>query len=94
MCHGGNVENFENFMELLPKEINKNIIAMSKTDDIEKRRIYSEIILNLCQSMGIFIDAFDTMDVDSDDDLDFDEPYPDKAKKRRKKGGNDNDIPF
>lgn len=80
----------EKLIDLLPREVSKNLNAMSKTNDLEKKKIYSEIVLNLCESMGVFIDALDMAGFDDEDDefLISQPPVisPEPKKKSKKKG--------
>lgn len=94
---GGVVDQLENLVELLPKEISKSLSAMSATNDLDKKKIHSEIVLNLCKSMGVFIDAMDIMGLD--DDMCFDEPPLElhesrKTAGRKRKKNNKDDLPF
>ncbi|MBI9084207.1 MAG: hypothetical protein JEZ11_11460 [Desulfobacterales bacterium] len=79
----------EKLIDLLPREVSKNLNAMSKTNDLEQKKIYSEIVLNLCESMGVFIDALDMAGFDDeDDDFLFSQPpviSPEPKKKSKKK---------
>jgi hypothetical protein len=63
-----------NLFELLPQEIAKSLEAMSKTDDVGKKRIYSEIVRNLCISLGVFFNAMEE-EADEDDLFDTDEEF-------------------
>ncbi len=89
-----------NFVELLGAEITENLTAMAKTKDLDQKKAHSEIVLNLCKSMGTFMDAMHTFNdnfIEEDldlDDFDFDEPHTEephlelhqpKQKKKRKK---------
>ena len=89
------------FIDILPKEIGNSLIAMSKTDDLNKKKVYSEIVLNLCQSLGVFIDAMDMLGIDYDDDNDLiyeEMPLelhkPRKKARRKNKRIEEDDMPF
>ena len=95
------MDQMDKFIDLLPKEISNSLSAMSKTDDLSQKKAYSEIVLNLCKSLGVFIDAMDMMGMDYDDDSDllFDIPplelhRSQKKARKRNKRSNKNDIPF
>lgn len=45
---------------------------MAKTDSLEDRKLQSEIVNNLCQSIGMFLDLMSSTAIDSDY-LDYDE---------------------
>ena len=91
------MDQMDNLIELLPKEISKNLSAMSKTNDLDQKKTHSEIILNLCKSLGVFIDAMDLMDFD--DDMLFEEAplglhESKQTTKRKRKKNIKNDLPF
>lgn len=83
------MEPIEKLIDLLPREVSNNLKAMSKTEDLEQKKIYSEIVLNLCESIGVFIDALDMAGFDEDDDdFMFSQPpvaSPEPKKKSKKK---------
>ncbi|MBD3322018.1 MAG: hypothetical protein GF350_13050 [Chitinivibrionales bacterium] len=98
------MDNVDKLMDFLPEEITRSLSEMSKTSDPEKKRIYSEIVLNLSESMGVFIDALSLVPPDPlfDDgpDDEFREPvlemHKPKKRNKKKKGtrGKDTDLPF
>lgn len=55
-------------LEPLVAEAKRTISEMAATDDLEKRRMQSEIVSNLCQSLGVFFGmvahAMDNFDED------------------------------
>lgn len=54
----------EKIMDSLGTVIEKNIKELSKVKDLEQRKIQSEVIKNLCSSLGVFFDFIaTTMDV-------------------------------
>ncbi len=65
----------EKAMEDLSAELDSVLQAMSKAKKLEDKLAYSQIVKNLCESLGVFLslatDIFG-MDLD-DDDLDDDE---------------------
>ncbi len=64
----------EGILEVLWKELDKILKAMSKAKTVEEKLSYSNIVKNLCQSMGVFFDlAFEAADFE---DEDFDEDLP------------------
>ena len=103
------MEELEELYGLLPKEIGKNLQALSKANNLEDKKALSEIVRNLCQSLGVFIEAMDQdedqLDFDEDDEEDFEEQLLDmqnfadqqkkKGRSRRKaKDEEDDDMPF
>ena len=59
----------EKIIEGLFKELGNEIKSMSKAKTVEDKVAYSQIIKNLCESMGVFFNfASDMMD----DMIDFD----------------------
>ena len=53
----------EELMSSLTTVVEKNIKELSKMKDVEQRRIQSEVIKNLCSSLGVFFDFIaNTMD--------------------------------
>ncbi|HAJ78983.1 MAG TPA: hypothetical protein DCO75_04365 [Fibrobacteres bacterium] len=94
------MEDLDKLFAQIPLEIGKSLEAMSKTNDIQERKLHSEIIHNLSSAMGIFLDAMDTMGLDCDDDYyddedDYDE-QPSKLKLSKKAGKKklEDDSPF
>ncbi len=63
--------NPEKIIEGLFKELDSAIKTMSKTKTAEEKVIHSQIVKNLCESLGVFLNAAqNAMDTD---DYDFDE---------------------
>jgi len=61
----------EKIMDGLSKELNFALKAMAKAKDVNEKEIYSRIVKNLCESLGVFFDlASEMMSFDSDDDSD------------------------
>jgi hypothetical protein len=95
------MEDLDKLFAQIPLEIGKSLEAMSKTNDIQERKLHSEIIHNLSSTMGIFLDAMDTMGLDCDDDDyyddedDYDE-QPSKLKLSKKAGKKkrEDELPF
>ena len=55
----------EKIMEGLLNELTTTLKAMSKAETIEEKMQYSEIIKNLCDSLGVFLNlANDMMGLD------------------------------
>ncbi len=53
----------------LSKELTSELKAMSKAKDLNEKEIYSRIVKNLCESLGVFFDlASEVMSFDFDDD--------------------------
>ena len=64
----------DKLMETLSKELQKTLEAMAKTKDLEEKKMYSEIVHNLSQSLGVFLKlASDMMGLDFDELDGFDE---------------------
>jgi hypothetical protein len=62
----------EKLMSSLTTVVEKNIEELSKMKDVEQRRIQSEVIKNLCSSLGVFFDFIaNTMDLDMMEASDF-----------------------
>ena len=60
----------DKLMDGLSKEINSALKAMSKAKDVNEKEVYSRIVKNLCESLGVFFNlASEMMSYDSDDDL-------------------------
>ena len=51
----------EKIMEDLFKELTTTLRAMSKAKTIEEKMQYSEIIKNLCDSLGVFLNLANDM---------------------------------
>jgi hypothetical protein len=57
-------------MDSLSKELASALKAMSKAKDVNEKEVYSRIVKNLCESLGVFFNlASEMMSFDSDDDL-------------------------
>lgn len=64
----------EKLMEALAKELDETLQAMAKAKTLEEKRAYSEIVNNLSQSLGMFLNlASDMMGQDFDDFDDYDD---------------------
>lgn len=60
--------NPEKFMEDLMKELNGAIKAMSKAKTVEEKLAHSQIVKNLSESLGVFLNlASDLMEDDMED---------------------------
>ena len=63
-------------MDGLTKELNAALKAMAKAKDITEKEVYSRIVKNLCESLGVFFElASEMMPLDFEDDLE-DEDIP------------------
>jgi hypothetical protein len=51
----------EKLMESIFKEINAALKAMEKAKTPEEKRVYSEIVKNLCESLGVFLNLIADM---------------------------------
>jgi RecJ-like exonuclease len=61
----------EKIMDGLSKELNLALKAMAKAKDVNEKQVYSQIVKNLCESLGVFFNlASEMMSFDSDDDSD------------------------
>lgn len=61
----------DNLLTPMFTEVNRLLVEMKKTKDLEKRKIQSEIVKNLCESLGVFFDTLtNTMagGIEDDDD--------------------------
>ena len=59
----------EKLMEDLNSELHAALKAMSKAKNVEEKLAYSQIVKNLCESLGVFLSlATDMMGPDYDDD--------------------------
>ncbi len=57
-------------MDGLTKELNATLKAMAKAKNVNEKEVYSRIIKNLCESLGVFFDLVNEMTpFDFDDDL-------------------------
>ena len=60
----------DKIMDGLSKELNSVLKAMSKVKDVNEKEVYSSIVKNLCESLGVFLNlASEMMSLDIDDDL-------------------------
>ena len=60
----------EKIMDGLSKELNIALKAMSKAKNANEKEVYSRIVKNLCESLGVFLDLVsEMMPFDFDDDL-------------------------
>lgn len=60
----------DKIMDGLSKELNSALKAMSKAKDVNEKEVYSRIVKNLCESLGVFLNlASEMMSLDIDDDL-------------------------
>ncbi len=60
----------DKIMDDLSKELNSTLKAMSKAKDANEKEVYSRIIKNLCESLGVFLNlASEMMPFDFDDDF-------------------------
>jgi hypothetical protein len=67
------VMNPEKIVEDLIKELNSALKAMSKAKTVEEKAVHSEIVKNLCKSLGVFLNLASNMMENGFDDLDEDE---------------------
>jgi hypothetical protein len=59
----------EKMMEGLFKELNAALKNMAKAKTVEDKVAYSEVVKNLCESFGVFVDlANNMMPFDMDDE--------------------------
>ena len=64
----------DKIMDGLSKELNSALKAMSKAKDANEKEVYSRIVKNLCESLGVFLNlASEMMSLDFDDDLEKDD---------------------
>jgi len=60
----------DKIMDGLSKELNSALKAMAKAKDANEKEVYSRIVKNLCDSLGVFLNlASEMMSFDSDYDL-------------------------
>jgi hypothetical protein len=65
----GKIMDPEKIINGLSKELVSNLKLMAKTNDINEKEIYSRIVKNLCESLGVFFDlAGDMMPLDFDEE--------------------------
>jgi hypothetical protein len=59
----------DKIMSGLSNELNFALKAMAKTKNVNEKEVYSRIVKNLCESLGVFFNlASEMMPFDSDDD--------------------------
>jgi hypothetical protein len=59
----------DKIMNGLSNELNSALKAMAKAKDVNDKEVYSRIVKNLCESLGVFFNlASEMMPFDSDDD--------------------------
>jgi hypothetical protein len=59
----------DKIMNGLSNELNSALKSMAKAKDVNEKEIYSRIVKNLCESLGVFFNlASEMMPFDSDDD--------------------------
>jgi len=65
----------EEIMNGISEEILSNIKQMGKAKTVEEKHIHSEIVRNLCESLGVFLrvasEAGDLIPYDDDEPLPF-----------------------
>jgi hypothetical protein len=60
----------DKIMDGLSKELNSALKAMAKAKDVNEKEVYSRIVKNLCESLGVFFNlASEMMSFDPDEDL-------------------------
>ena len=60
----------DKIMDGLAKELNATLKSMAKAKGVNEKEVYSRIVKNLCESLGVFFDlASEMMPFDSVDDL-------------------------
>ena len=59
----------DKIMNGLSNELNSALKAMTKAKNVNEKEVYSRIVKNLCESLGVFFNlASEMMPCDSDDD--------------------------
>ena len=59
----------EKIMDGISKELLSTLKAMSNSKDVKEKVAYSEIVNNLCNSLGVFLDvASSMMDFEEDEE--------------------------
>jgi len=53
--------NPDKIMEGLMKELDVSLKAMSKAKTVEEKAVHSQIVKNLCESLGVFLNLASTM---------------------------------
>jgi len=65
----GEIMDPEKIMDGVSKELVTNLKLMAKTNNINEKEVYSRIVKNLCESLGVFFDlANEMMPLDFDED--------------------------
>ncbi len=64
--------NPEKIMEDLIRELNVALKAMSKAKTVEEKLVHSQIVKNLCESLGVFLNLASNMMENGLDDFDED----------------------
>ncbi len=60
----------DKIMDGLSKELNSALKAMGKAKEASEKEVYSRIVKNLCESLGVFLNlASEMISFHSDDDL-------------------------
>ena len=60
----------DKIMDGLSKELHSALKAMSKAKDVNEKEVYSRIVKNLCECLGVYFNlASEMMPLDSDYDL-------------------------
>ena len=81
-------------------EINRSLDTLSQTKELRDKQAHSEIVLNLSKSIGVFIEAFQAIPPDFDDEDFFMEEPPQPPKKknrnreRKQRSAQEGDLPF
>ncbi len=66
----------DKLMDELSGEIERTLKAMAKAKTPEEKLTYSMVVKNLCESMGVFLQAAaDYMEYADGDDEDFERPF-------------------
>ena len=59
----------DKIMNGLSNELNSALKSMTKAKDVNEKEVYSRIVKNLCESLGVFFNlASEMMPFNSDDD--------------------------
>ena len=65
---------FNDVLDPMLAEVKRVLIEMKKTKDLEQRKTQSEIVKNLCESLGVFFDTMvDAMPEDMPDFMEDDD---------------------
>lgn len=75
----------------LSKQVLSALKAMEKSKNVEEKLKYSEMIKNLCESMGVFLNLITEMGRMNEDfnEEEFDDEFDDENE-----NNNENNIPF